>query len=152
VTAGAAGAYRMGELRQSLQEARRTALSATGMRFLVSGAANTALGFAIFRVLLFLYGDTTRAIAAAQATAYAIGIAVSYFLNRRWTFRADGTHRREFPRFLAAHLGALVLSSILLQLGVSLLGLPLMVCFILVTGVTTVVNFVVQRFWVFTPR
>ena len=127
-------------------------LRGTGARFLVSGAINTAIGFALLRALLYLYGDMRGAVAAAQATAYAFGIAISYVMNRRWTFRSDGTHGRELPRFVAAHLGALALSSALMQVGVSMLHLPLMVCFVLVTGLITVINFAAQRYWVFAPR
>jgi putative flippase GtrA len=132
------------------RRSERARLFATGARFLVSGAINTAVGFVIFRVLLVLYGALPGAIAAAQATAYAVGIVISYVMNRRWTFRSE--HGHQLPRFLIAHLGALVLSSALLQGGVSLLHLPLMLCFVLVAGITTVMNFVAQRYWVFAPR
>lgn len=132
--------------------APRALLASPALRFLVVGGANTALGYALFRALLHGLGARPHAVALAQATAYVIGVGVAFFANRRWTFRSSGTAGRELPRFLAAHLGALTLSSLLMQAGVARLGLPVALCFVLVTGVTTVLNFTTQRFWVFAAR
>ena len=122
------------------------------VRFLVTGAANTAVGFVIFRVLLQLLGNGRGRAGLAQAMAYAIGIAASYVANRGWAFRSDGAHRHELPRFVAAHVGGLALSTALLQLAVTRLAAPVTVCWVGVTGIMTLVNFTVQRYWVFAPR
>lgn len=121
-------------------------------RFLLTGGANTAVGYVIFRLLLQLLGNGRGRAGLAQAMAYAIGIAASYVVNRGWTFRSDGAHRHELPRFVAAHLAALALSSGLLQLAVTRLAAPVTVCWIGVTAIMTLVNFTVQRHWVFAPR
>ena len=119
-------------------------------RFLATGAANTALSFLLFRGLLFLYDGRVAAPAGlAQATTYAVAIPILFAVSRRWTFRSRGAVSREAPRFLAAHFGLLLVSSTLLEAGVSLLGVPVTACWVLVTGLTTVSNFVLQRFWVF---
>lgn len=39
----------------------------------------------------------------ASALAYALGLALSYVVNRSWSFRSTGSHRREVPRFLIAY-------------------------------------------------
>ena len=122
-------------------------------RFLITGATNTVLSFLLFRALLFVYeGRVAAAAGLAQATTYAIAIPILFAVSRRWTFRSQGSVAREVPRFLSAHLGLLCMSSVLLQAGVSLLGLPVTPCWVLVTAITTVTNFLAQRYWVFRPR
>ena len=128
----------------------RVLLDASFARFLVVGGANTALGAALFWAFLRVYAGHRYAAPLAQATTYVVGVAISFVANRRWTFRSDGAARGELPRFLTAHLGALTLSTGLIQLGASA-GLPVAVCFVATLGVTTVLNYAVQRLWVFRP-
>ena len=128
---------------------RRLALDPAFVRFLVSGGANTALGFVLFHSFFRLLGGRAGDAGRAQAMSYAIGIALSYGVNRRWTFRSEGAHSRHLPRFVTAHLCALALSSTLMALGVARLGAPASVWWVVVTGVTTVLNFAAQRRWVF---
>lgn len=119
------------------------------MRFLLAGGANTLLGLVLFRAFHALLQGRPYAAATAQALSYAIGVALSYAVNRGWTFRSTGRHGRALPRFLVAHLGALLTSAALIQLAVSTVGLPPIAAWFLATAVTTVLNFVAQRFWVF---
>jgi len=75
-------------------------------KFLVVGAANTLLSLAVFNLLIAFTGSGAP---AANAVAYAFGIANSYFWNRRWTF-ADRRHvpaARTFPRFVFTNLAGL---------------------------------------------
>lgn len=127
------------------------ALSDPALRFLIAGGLNAALNLALFRGLLRLFGDRPGMAWVAQAVAYAFCVAVSYVVNRTWTFRSGGAHGRQLPRFVTAHFGSLVLSSALIQTGVGVLHRPPVVCWVFATGVTTLANFVLQRFWVFAP-
>ncbi len=127
-------------------------LDRPAVRFAIAGVFNTALGFVLFRGLLRAFGDRPTMAWVAQSLAYGICVSLSYAINSTWTFRSGGAHGRQLPRFLAAHGGSLVLSSTLIQTGVTTLALPFSFCWLLVTGVTTVTNFVLQRFWVFPHR
>lgn len=119
------------------------------VRYLIAGGANTTFGFLLFRGLLHLLKDRPSAVWIAQSTAYMACVIVGYTVHHAWTFRSDGPHGRQVPRFAAAHLGNAVLSSALMQVGVAVLHLPLVAWWVLVAGVTTAVNFVLQRSWVF---
>lgn len=82
--------------------------------FLLVGLCNTAVGLGIAFVALRLGAGDYR----ANALGYAVGMAVSYLLNRRFTFAAErGGHGRQAPRFLVA-AGL----SYLLNLGVIAVG------------------------------
>lgn len=121
-------------------------------RFLVAGGLNAALNYVLFRGLLAVLDGRPGAAGLAQGVAYAIGVAVGYVVNRRWTFGAgEGpghAHGRALPRFLAAYGVTLVVGAGLVEAGVRA-GLGPTTSWVLATGVTTVLNFVAQRFWVF---
>ncbi len=71
----------------------------TALRFLVAGGFNTALGYAIILLGLWLeLGDF-----AANALGYAIGIPVAHQVHRRWTFAVRKRFTwNEALRFFAA--------------------------------------------------
>lgn len=56
---------------------------AQGLRFLVSGAASTALTYALYCVLVFFLHPQV-----AYAIVFVLGIALAYFVNARYVFRA----------------------------------------------------------------
>lgn len=62
----------------------------TGLRYLLVGASNSALGFAA--IWLALRGLDWPP-AAANAAGYAVGFLWSFALNRRWTFAHRGNVR-----------------------------------------------------------
>lgn len=79
-------------------------------RFGIVGLINTGVGLvAIYAVLYF--GDTGPII--ANAAGYAIGLAVSFVLNRFWTFDDRGAIGHVLPRYLLtaaiAYLGNLAI-------------------------------------------
>ncbi|MDG4881168.1 GtrA family protein [Mesorhizobium sp. WSM4884] len=60
------------------------------LRFGVAGVANTALGYTVILLGLAVgLGDVV-----SNALGYAVGLALSYALNSRWTFRRDGSAKR----------------------------------------------------------
>ncbi len=56
-----------------------------------------------------------------SAACYLLGVALSYLLNRRWSFRSAAGHRHDLPRFLAAYGAGLAVT----VLAMSLLAGPL---------------------------
>jgi putative flippase GtrA len=74
---------------------------------------------------------------------------LSFAANRRWTFRSAGAPRGQAARFAAAHAGTLAVSAGLTELGVTYGGLPPAACSLLLVVPVTLLNFTVQRLWVF---
>jgi putative flippase GtrA len=64
-----------------------THLPASLVRFLLVGIANTLVGLSVIYLIKWFsaVGD-----ALANACGYAIGLMVSFMLNRNWTFRHSG--------------------------------------------------------------
>ncbi|MCB1337295.1 MAG: GtrA family protein [Maritimibacter sp.] len=104
-------------------------LSRLGKYGIVGLATNVSL-YLVF--LLLISGGMPPVL--ASATCYVLGVAMSYLLNRRWTFASASPHRRDLPRFLLAYLVGLVVTLAAMALLVGPLGAPL--AQVLTIGVT----------------
>lgn len=67
------------------------------VRFGVVGVVNTSIGLAAIYALMF-FGHASAA--SANAVGYTIGLAVSFALNRSWTFQSTQPVRRVLPRYV----------------------------------------------------
>jgi len=111
-------------------------------RFAVVGIANTLADIAIFAGLTAL----GLVPALANLFSYSCGIALSYALNRRWTFRAQGSPQR-MVKFALAMIAGLGLSTLLVAILATIL--PAVIAKILTVPVVFVWNFLLARYWVF---
>jgi len=82
------------------------------LRYGAVGVINTGLGYAVIFACMYLLG---LGAVASNVAGYAVGLIVSYSLNRTFTFRSTGARRAEMVRFLVifllaylANLGVLV--------------------------------------------
>lgn len=89
-----------------------TGLFQQSLRFGAVGLVNTAIGLAAIYALM-LFWDTSPGI--ANAIGYAIGVTVSFALNRVWTFGSNKSVAHEFPKYMLV-----VAISYLLNLGLVL--------------------------------
>ncbi|MBT2298868.1 GtrA family protein [Variovorax paradoxus] len=83
------------------------------LKFAMVGVLNTTLGYAVIFGCMYAFG---LGAVVSNIIGYAIGLMVSYSLNRSFTFRSAGARRAEMVRFVAifmlaylANLGVLVL-------------------------------------------
>jgi putative flippase GtrA len=131
---------------------QRLALRTQLTRFVISGGLSAVVDFGLLVVLMNLAGlDHTP----AKALSFVAGTTTAYLINRRWTFRADGSKRR------FAAVMALYGLTFALQVGLFavlypwVLGLSgsqtaaQVVGFVIAQGVATTVNFIVQRGLIF---
>jgi putative flippase GtrA len=82
---------------------RLAARHAEKLRFGLVGVANTALDF----VLLFAFVALGVNQYVANYLSTSLAIVFSYFMNRRFTFRSEGTKRREVVPFVLVTLTGL---------------------------------------------
>lgn len=79
-------------------------------RLAVIGGFNTVVDFALFNVFLSMRLPAS----VALAIAFILATGLSYFLNRRWTFRITGTGSwSESSSFYLVNLGALLVSEVM---------------------------------------
>jgi len=73
------------------------------------GAVGLLANGAVYVVFLLLVALGLHPV-ASSALCYCLGIALSYALNRTWTFRSEAGHGRDAPRFLLAYAAGLLFS------------------------------------------
>lgn len=109
------------------------------LRFLIVGAANTILTYALYLALLPLTGY-----AAAYTIAYVAGIAIAYMLNTQLVFRARRTlaSLTLFPMIYVVQYATGIAA---LYLAVNLFGVPERIALIASIVVTVPITFQLNR-------
>ena len=116
------------------------------VRFGLVGVVNTAVGFAVIVALMAGAGWPPL---AANVGGYAIGIVLSYLLNRRFTLPQRSMRRGGVLRFVFAFLLAYGVNLAILWLSIHLLGVPHLLAQVLAIGSYAVWFFIMCRFYVF---
>lgn len=109
------------------------------LRFIVSGAINTGLTYALYLMLLPLLGYL-----AAYSMAYVIGILLSYWLNSAFVFRQPMSWRG-LVRFPIVYIVQYLCTAMLLWLFVDRIGVSERVALLGAIAVTVPVTFVAAR-------
>jgi putative flippase GtrA len=114
-------------------------------RFVAGGALNTAFGFAIIFLLMAL----GVAAVTANVSGYAIGLLLSFTVNRRFVFRAGGVIFRELLRYGGAFMSSFVINLAVLQILIRHAQVNAFVAQIIATLIYVVVMFGLCRMFVF---
>jgi putative flippase GtrA len=117
-------------------------------RFVLTGLANSAVGWAV------IFGGLWAGMSglAANAAGYAVGLALSFTLNRRFVFGMTGAvSGREVAKFLAAFAVAYGANVAVLLAAQSVLGVDSALAQLPAIGAYIVIFFVLSQFFVFKP-
>ena len=116
------------------------------MKFLMVGIISTIFNYTCFFFLFRLLGLNFL---LASSIGYIIGLLFGYSLNRAWTFQsAINSFALKF-RYLCTYLFSLTAGLALLQILVKNYGLASEIANIYVILITTLLNFIGTKFWVF---
>lgn len=116
------------------------------IKFGIVGVSNTLVNWIIFFILnhIGVYYIT------ANVIAYLIATANSYFWNSKWVFKFKKEENLKAPlRFILLNLIGLILNSTILYLLVDLLHFSRMISLIIATGIVMIVNYFINKIWVF---
>jgi len=116
--------------------------------FNLIGLFNTGITYLLYSALVCLGAPY----AAALVAEYAVGIVITFFANKRFTFRDSGPFRwAAFSRMVAAVAVGFAVNLGLLELFVSRFRLDEYAGQFFALGLTSIVSFALQRFFVFAP-
>jgi putative flippase GtrA len=116
------------------------------LKFGLVGVSNTLIAYAVYTVLLKLFGVWYI---AASGIGFAVGAINGFLLNRRWTFAGHVGDSLTPVRWGVVQSGGLGLNEVLLYLFVHDAGMDKLVGQIPATAIVTVLTFVVNRAWTF---
>jgi len=117
------------------------------VRFGLVGVSNTAVDFVIFWLLSVVL---SWSVYPSQVISYSTATVNSYVLNHKWTFKSGKKlGGAEFVKFVCVNLMSLGASLLLMRLFFGVMGLPKMVCKVLIAFFTIAINYLGNRLWVF---
>jgi putative flippase GtrA len=116
------------------------------VKFGIVGVSNTLLTFAVYTLLLKVFGVWYL---AASAIGFTVGAVNGFLLNRRWTFREHVGDALTPVRWGVVQGCGLGLNEGLLYLFVNSAGVDKLIGQAFATVVVTVVTFLVNRAWTF---
>jgi putative flippase GtrA len=130
--------------------AERVATGGLGriLKFGLVGAANNAVGYGIF-VVLSLVGTGHI---PAMTVSYVVGMGISFWGNRSWTFSHRGAMWPTVVRFLGANAVGYAVNFAVLNVLVTVTGVPQIPAQLVATAVVAACTFTLMRAWVFRER
>ncbi|MEH7387181.1 GtrA family protein [Bacillus sp. JJ1521] len=123
----------------------------TLFRFLLVGVLNTLVGLSSIFLLLQVVGLSYW---LSTFLGNSIGGAVSYMLNRRFTFDSKTSYGRSIPLFIVVILGCYFLSFSISKIlaGFIFVQYPNEIAVLLGTGLYTILNYLGQKHIVFPKK
>ena len=121
----------------------------TAPLFLLNGLVATGVQYGTLVALVEL--AHLGSVGVANGLASLCGITASYLGNRLVVFRAPTATSRTLPRFLLLYGVIAAVNALALWLWSDLARLPYTPGFVLVTGVATMISYLGNRYFVFSP-
>ena len=117
------------------------------LRFALVGASGYVVNLATFAILVGALGTGHR---IGAVGAFVVAVANNFLLNRAWTFVGSvGRAHRQAVRFLLVSVGAFCVSFLVLELLVTVIGVPEVPAQAVAVVVATPFNFLGNRLWTF---
>lgn len=112
-------------------------------RFLIVGLSGVGTDLVSYYILLnFLYSDISKSI------SFILGAMVAFIFNKYWTFEKHEKSYTEIFQFVMLYAITLVVNVFINKLVLDATELVFL-AFLVATGVSTILNFLGQKFWVF---
>lgn len=114
------------------------------LKFCVGGGSAVAADYLFYRLLQYLGLE----IWAAKALSYIIGAAIGFVINKLWTFGSKKFKTSEIIKYVVLYAASAGINAAVNSLVIWLTGIKIL-AFLAATGVSTVINFLGQKFFVF---
>lgn len=117
------------------------------LRFLVGGGSAVITDYAGYRALLYMGLNMS----ASKAFSYVCGAVVGFLINKYWTFESKTFSRMEIARYILLYAVSAGVNAGVNKLVMAVVGIQIL-AFLCATGVSTVLNFLGQKFFVFVKK
>lgn len=114
------------------------------LRFLVGGGTAVVVDFCIYRLLLFFSWNMD----IAKMISFICGAGVGFIINKFWTFERKQFVIKEVLKYVALYTCTGVINAIVNRCTLSIINIQI-IGFLVATGVSTVLNFLGQKYVVF---
>ncbi|EKQ50527.1 MULTISPECIES: GtrA family protein [unclassified Clostridium] len=114
------------------------------LRFLVGGGSAVLVDYIVYRVLLSFGIDT----AVSKAVSFICGSIVGFIINKLWTFESKNFSKSEIFRYIILYTITAGINAWINNIVLYLFSIQVF-AFLCATGVSTVLNFLGQKFFVF---
>ncbi len=102
-----------------------------------------------FFILFTLIEYTTTDPVIATSLGFSVAVVFNYFCQYRWTFKANGPHRRLFFRFALIALLMLAVNAVLFNHFNQQMRMPYLFAQILTSGIVFLCSFTLNRTYTF---
>ena len=117
------------------------------VKFCLVGFLNLLVDMSVYWIATRIFG---LFYILAAVLAFIVAVTFSFFINRSWTFRYQGTDLKlRYARFFVANLIAIAINLILLYLLVDIVGIYDIWAKLIITVVMSFFNFSLNKFWTF---
>lgn len=116
------------------------------VRFATVGATSAIIDFGVLYLLtshLGVYYLLSATISFVLAATY------NFSLNRNWTFRSNGSRRRQLPIFFSLAIMGILINNGIMYLGVDHFGIHYLLAKVFSTAIVTVWNFFGNKYITF---
>ena len=114
------------------------------LRFLVGGGTAVVVDFCIYRLLLLFSWNMD----IAKMISFICGAGVGFIINKFWTFERKQFMIKEVLKYVALYTCTGVINAIVNRCTLSIINIQI-IGFLVATGVSTVLNFLGQKYVVF---
>ena len=119
------------------------------VKFGLVGVLNTLINWIIFALLNFIGVYYI----VANVIAYVIATANSYIWNSNWVFTYNWKNIKETTaKFVILNLIGLGLNTGILYLLVDMVGFNKLIALVITTGIVMIINYIVNKLWVFKEK
>lgn len=115
-------------------------------RFLIGGGSAVLVDLIVYQLLRSAIGVTP-----AKAVSYVAGAAVGFIINKLWTFESKHFRISEIGKYVVLYAISAGANAGVNRIVLTLFG-STMFAFLCATGVSTIMNFLGQKFFVFRKR
>lgn len=117
------------------------------LKFLVGGGSAVLVDLVTYR--LFVFGGLDVDI--SKLISYVLGAAVGFVINKLWTFKSKRFRLSEIIKYIILYAFSALANTLVNTLVLKIFDIMLL-AFLAATGTSTVINFLGQKFFVFSKK